>query len=80
LEEVPRAAPALTIRCDCPGCKATTEVANQANAVDDRGWKAEAMSLFSMHLCPEHRRNSWHKAETAQEIAGAPSTPPTRLV
>ena len=66
---------ALTIRCDWPGCKATIEVANQANAVNDRGWKAEAMSLFSMHLCPEHRRNDWHKVKMKQGIAGAPSTP-----
>ena len=70
----------MTIRCDWPGCKATIEVANQATAIDDRGWKAETvMSLFSMHLCPAHRRNNWHKVKAAQGIADAPTTPPTGL-
>jgi hypothetical protein len=50
---------ALTIKCDWRDCKATITIPCQHDAAQHAAWKQESYGLFSMHLCPEHRRHSW---------------------
>jgi hypothetical protein len=57
---------ALTIKCDWPGCKATLTIPCEHDAAEHRAWKQETYGLFSLHLCPEHRRHNWFQVRDAQ--------------
>jgi hypothetical protein len=61
---------ALTIKCDWRGCKATITVPCRHDAATERGWKQESYGLFSLHLCPEHRRHNWFKVREQRETIG----------
>jgi len=63
----------LTIKCDWHGCRATVELPCH-EAAEERGWKQESYGLFSLHLCPEHRRHNWLQVREQTEAIAAPST------
>jgi hypothetical protein len=64
----------LTIKCDWRGCKATIDVPCRHDAIEAAGWKQENYGLFSLHLCPEHRRHNWFKVREQLEKIEAPSS------
>jgi len=64
----------LTIKCDRQGCRATVDLPCRHDAAKEPGWKQETYELFSLHLCPEHRRNNWLQVREQTEAIDAPST------
>src|SRR3712207_5876995 len=63
----------LTLRCDS-GCPAATAIENRADA-ELHGWRVEWPGLYSLHLCPEHSRHSWHKVREQAGRIESPTTP-----
>ncbi len=57
---------ALTLKFDWPGCEATITIPCQHDAAERKGWKQETYSLFSLHLCIDHRRHSWDQVRVQQ--------------
>jgi hypothetical protein len=67
-----------TIRCDWPGCGASITVENKPGAIKATHWKAENDGCYSLHLCPDHKRQDWFAVRGAQfkaHVAKAHSTP-----
>jgi len=64
----------LTVSCDWRECKASITVPCRHDALEAQGWKQESYSLFSMDLCPEHRRHNWFMVRGQRDGIEAPST------
>jgi hypothetical protein len=57
----------LTLKCDWAGCKATVTVPLRHDAAENVGWRQENYGLFSLHLCPEHRKHNSFKLKEQTE-------------
>jgi hypothetical protein len=65
----------VTIKCDWAGCGATLTYEPRLPFPDKRfGWKHEGDGHYSHHLCPKHKRHSWHEVLAQKTQTAAPST------
>jgi hypothetical protein len=56
----------LTICCDWPGRKSTLTYDFGILRPTAPGWKTETDGVYSMHICPDHNRKTFHKVREAQ--------------
>jgi hypothetical protein len=53
-------------RCDWPECKSRLTYDFGILRPTAPGWKTETDRVYSMHLCPDHNRKTFHKVREEQ--------------